>query len=518
MPKIITQKEYKAKLKAKFGVRVESARYDGQLKPIEHTCGHCGQGFKASPALMLHGRTRPYCTPCFIKTRPKQKTGQEKFINSLAKKFDGVTCTEYVSNHKKSKFRCVCGNTWEAKPYELLKSKHGCPDCAAHAQSKAMRYTIKEIKVLLAKRSPDVQVVDKVRTKKGHVYNRELGFKCRRCSHDWTTNLSAALQYNLEEGCPNCAKNKNNKAITLNGRTVGVQGYEPEAIAYLIEVRKIKESQIKVFKQGKIKPVVYVFKGKAHDYWPDIQVGTKLIEVKSIYTLCAGWDRNVAKAKAAIKQGFAFELLLVHNKKIYSLPDDWIKWKSIQAEAFLRKHTLKKMRILSMDPGVTNFAWSVLEVSRPFKVKLVATGMLEETLKDMTGNVKEKADLFLNAVKVLKEEYEIDHTIMERFMSRGMKGLTIELVNVMLGIMLGSWKKKQRNFKLITAAQWKNEWNRRADLKEFYDKVSCTVHQADSIGIGLYGAAYWFDEEPFKDILKFEKSLLRQIKSTDLMK
>ena len=106
---------------------------------------------------------------------------------------------------------------------------------------------------------------------------------------------------------------------------------------------------------------------------------------------------------------------------------------------------------------------------------------------------------------------------MERFMARGMKGTTIELVNIMIGYLSAMWKSRnKRSFKLLTAAQWKNEWNRRSDLKEFYKKASCEVHQVDAIGIGMYGGAFWFDAEPFKDIKLFEKELVKQIEIADV--
>jgi len=97
-------------------------------------------------------------------------------------------------------------------------------------------------------------------------------------------------------------------------------------------------------------------------------------------------------------------------------------------------------------------------------------------------------------------------------MSRGLKGTTIELVNIMIGIIYANLKgEASRKFTVIPAAQWKNAWNRVIDLEGFYAKVSCAVHQADSIGIGLYGAYKWLNQTPYHNLTQLCKSLPRQI-------
>jgi hypothetical protein len=52
---------------------------------------------------------------------------------------------------------------------------------------------------------------------------------------------------------------------------------------------------------------------------------------------------------------------------------------------------------------------------------------------------------------------------------------------------------------LIPASQWKNEFNRHNDLEALYsDAPSCTPHQLDATGIGIYSSYYWFGEKPFQ--------------------
>lgn len=519
--KTITAADYKEKLRKKTKVVQLVGIFKSRDIAVDHRC-KCGTVFKAVPKNLLD-RKFPYCVKCNVKATPKQKTAsEEKFLKALGKKFPDISCSIFRANHTKTEFSCQCGNVWQSKPYELLKLKHGCPRCAQVEQSRAMAYTLKELKALIAKKNGMVELLTTKRSRKGHIIKREVDVRCKKCSTEWSANIGNLLhKVNGKSGCPSCAKRYINgayKTIKLAGKNVKVQGYEPQAIEYLIE-KGISEKRIKVFTEGKVETVPYTYLGKSHEYWPDIRVGKTLYEVKSIRTLLVALARNKAKAKACEQLGFAFKLLLISNKGVaVELPKDWLKWKPEQVEAHLRKHTLKKLRILAMDPGTSNYAWSVLEVERPFKAKLVATGMIQNTLKTLTQNLKESGKAFYDEVQSIKEQFGVDHIILERFQARGMKGTTIELVNVMIGIIMGTWKKSYRSFKLITAAQWKNEWNRNGDLKAFYEKVSCTVHQADSIGIGLYGAAFWFDEKPFETLKKLENQLIRQVKKYDMAK
>ena len=257
--------------------------------------------------------------------------------------------------------------------------------------------------------------------------------------------------------------------------------------------------------------IQYTFQSKQRTYYPTIAYKNLVLDVLTLEELVLNFEKMKSKAKAAIRQKFKHKLML--ESKI--LPLEWLKWKVDDVYKYIRKRSINHLRILAFDPGSNNFAWSVLDVSRPFSVKLLGTGMLKNTVKELTGCVRQQYDDFIFEVSALCIEYEVDHIIAERFMHRpGIKGLTMELVGQMLGILLTKWiewGKEPESMKLITASQWKNEWNRFSDLKAFYDKVGCTVHQVDSIGIGLYGAAYWLDEKPFETISVLESELLEQL-------
>ena len=516
IPTLLPLENYKAKLREKYGnSNMAGTVYMGHTVPVGHTCISCGSTFFASPRQMLTYKTQPVCVKC-VRTTSEAKTSDSglAFTKKLLRKFDGITCLRYASPHRPSDFKCSCGHEWTAKPIEVIKTKYGCPACSLiYAIPRTKRYELKDLVRVMKARCPTLSLIN---TSMGEPKGQGVKVSCTVCSHEWRTEVPKLM--GNEEHCPVCRQIDLwvPSDASLEGRTVFADPHAAKVFKYLTETDHIQASRIRILPEPGIRSVSYMVKGSRKEYWPSMRAGKVLIEIRTLKGLPHYWENLRAAARACVKLGYSLRVLVVHREHTYELPKEYLTWKVEDAEAYVRIKTVKKLRILSMDPGVTNFAWAILEVARPFKVKIIATGMLDNTIKELTSSIKEGTQLFRNEILELREEYSIDHMIMERFMSRGMKGLTIELVNVMIGVMMGMWSSNSRAFKLITAAQWKNEWNRRADLKEFYTKVDCEVHQVDAIGIGLYGAAYWFDQEPFKDIAHVESSLIKQIKKANV--
>lgn len=430
----------------------------------------------------------------------KQKISKEKFKQALKKKFNFIRCLKYTSNHRKSKFKCSeCGNIWESKPYDTLKTKYGCPECARIITALRKKWDINDIRRQFAERRPDLTLLSTARDKGGQLLKVKGS-----CGHTWQAGMGNLLNANM--GCPICYKfssiadSVTAKEFKLGERIVLVKGYEVYALKKLLRTHEAKS--ITVFSEGKIEPVRYEHQGREREYWPDIKIrANRVIEVKSTYTLLRDFEVNKAKIIGCNKAGLRADLLLVLSpeKQIF-LPKEWLSWKSSDMEIFIRRNTIDNLVILSMDPGKVNFAWSVIEARRPFSVKLLATGMIHNTVKDLTKNLREQVITYSRELQEIIEEYQVNSLIMERFLSRGMGGTTIEVVNLMIGAALMTAQRTIKRQKLITAAQWKNAFNRVASLEKFYEGASCNVHQADSIGIGLYGAASWLDEEPFSNV------------------
>lgn len=173
---------------------------------------------------------------------------------------------------------------------------------------------------------------------------------------------------------------------------------------------------------------------------------------------------------------------------------------------------MKELRILAMDPGTANFAVSIMRVryeKGKFQFKCEGTTMLDNQrlLKDMK-TMRASLYQFEEYVQPLFDQ-EYDAFVAERFQARGGKGPTIESVNCMLGRMAGmSAHIPTADF--FTAGVWKNEFNRNADLKEMYEdhkelrrdktKTHVTIHQIDSMLLGLYQACKLLGIKPFSFI------------------
>lgn len=144
------------------------------------------------------------------------------------------------------------------------------------------------------------------------------------------------------------------------------------------------------------------------------------------------------------------------------------------------------IRLLSFDPGSVNMGCSLIEIDRSSKsITILADSVLMHPLHDIKHFSKEK-EAFLQEVNSWIDKGKPDAIIAERFQSRGLKGLTIECVCMMLGLL------SMLNLPVlyITASTWKNRYQKRfnIDLRELYKELQIAPHQLDSALIGCFGA------------------------------
>ena len=144
------------------------------------------------------------------------------------------------------------------------------------------------------------------------------------------------------------------------------------------------------------------------------------------------------------------------------------------------------IRLLSFDPGSVNMGCSLLEINRSTKsISVLADTVLMHPLHDIK-RFRQEQSLFISEVKSWIENGKPDAIIAERFQSRGLKGLTIECVCMMLGLL----SMLDLPVLYITAATWKNRYQKRfkIDLREIYKEIQVAPHQLDSALIGCFGA------------------------------
>ncbi len=160
------------------------------------------------------------------------------------------------------------------------------------------------------------------------------------------------IRHGVEFACQNpeiLAKAQRNshkvKPYLLNGRTVYVQGYEPQAIDYVIS-RGVKPSRITVSSEKGAITSRYAFRGKDKKYIPDFYIKTKnrklmVVEVKCLYTLLKTkrtYKQVVAKSLSFINDSrYNFRLILIDKKGIVTkLPKDWYTYTYKQIQNYLK--------------------------------------------------------------------------------------------------------------------------------------------------------------------------------------
>lgn len=116
-----------------------------------------------------------------------------------------------------------------------------------------------------------------------------------------------------------------------SGRVVDVQGYEPQALSYLLEHGVIEEDMT----FGINIPRLFYLDadGKSHVYYPDVflQSTQTVVEVKSLYTLLKELETNRLKWKAAIANGYIFRLIVFTDKSTFHSDNECTKVDDIDA-------------------------------------------------------------------------------------------------------------------------------------------------------------------------------------------
>lgn len=157
------------------------------------------------------------------------------------------------------------------------------------------------------------------------------------------------------------------------------------------------------------------------------------------------------------------------------------------------------LTVLGMDPGTNNFAVSAVSVGlRKGEFDILTHHMVGSAIKDLKEeDTGERIKRFTNEIKRLKRTHKATFSTAERFMTRGHGGTTIEAISVMLGVVATVFGTEVR---FITAANWKNAFNRWYNLDKMYGEMKpygIPTHQVDAVCIGLYGASLALEEAPF---------------------
>lgn len=176
---------------------------------------------------------------------------------------------------------------------------------------------------------------------------------------------------------------------------------------------------------------------------------------------------------------------------------------------------MKKIIMLSCDPGLRNHSFCVTEYTKRSRKVLIA-GMFDYTInsllkKDLDTQYKQ----YVRQIYKLIKKYNPTHISLERYQNRGFRGgqSIVECVNVMLGIWLNIAKKKKIDITLIPAVTWKNDFQKNyKDLPSIYEEGATyriPPHVIDGCLIGWYVAkqlGYYSYIYLYKDQTKWLKT------------
>lgn len=173
------------------------------------------------------------------------------------------------------------------------------------------------------------------------------------------------------------------------------------------------------------------------------------------------------------------------------------------------------MIVLGCDPGTTNYAWAVLNVrerGNRLVLNIKSAGQLHWTITNLTdkpqkpkkSKIKKKIPIKEQMIPPMEiqmrrfkkdwseqlDKYKPDTFYAERFMTRGLKGATVEAVSMMNGILASLSDDRGMKFAVTTAASWKYHVNTIYDLEELYKKFKGILpnHIIDASFIALYAA------------------------------
>lgn len=253
------------------------------------------------------------------KTLPQYKADLKNTLDGRIK----VVGKMYTNAMTKITHQCTrCKYVWDATPNDILNRKNPCKFCDGnHLTETKVRERLKG--------NSRVTFV-------AHVKGDVVTVRCNGCKHEWDASFSNIT--GNDTGCYKCSRDSSNlypkKIVKIGRRVLTLQGYEEQAVRWLMRNRKIKLSDL-AFTPAEGKPIVsYIFDGRDRKYFPDFYHTTSktVVEVKSKYTmgLNISSSRNVlklvkAKARACIKEGYNFKLMLMDaNGSLIPLPKEWL--------------------------------------------------------------------------------------------------------------------------------------------------------------------------------------------------
>jgi hypothetical protein len=182
-----------------------------------------------------------------------------------------------------------------------------------------------------------------------------------------------------------------------------------------------------------------------------------------------------------------------------------------------RKTDKKELNVLGFDPGRKNFGCFAGKIVNGILIPLESS-MLQNPIQELKGDNLGAIGTYTEEMRSFIACYEPDAIVIERFMSRGLKGKTIELVSLMVGILASLvYEYRLQGFNItiqsVTAASWKNRVNKVFPLVDVYADLKphkVPDHCVDAALMSLYAISegkenpylYLKDDDAYFDLLE----------------
>lgn len=173
--------------------------------------------------------------------------------------------------------------------------------------------------------------------------------------------------------------------------------------------------------------------------------------------------------------------------------------------------------VLAQDPGSRNYAISVIQgavVRGKLKIKIRESFLLQTLVQQLKDPklLNKESNAYKKSLRGLLKAHKPNALVFERFMTRGIKGATIEYVSAMLGLFKGLTPMQVH---AIPAVTWKSQvkkWG--IDLESIYAGTKTTPHQIDATLMGVWLLVKLLQP---KVVQINKRRLLKAIEKTDKM-
>jgi hypothetical protein len=286
---------------------------------FKHTCGNV---FEMHPRALLERRGSCICE--HKKLAKHDKTTLQHWHDSRKTGYKVLACLG-----KQSKLQCSkCNHKFVARKFY---NRH-CPKCNPNPYA-TQRWDPEEYAKFIKQRQPKFKQLTAFVNQ-----HTKIRFKHLDCGTEFETTSSAIARQSFR--CPACSPKtcSSYRKFIRNGIELNVRGKEAIALDWILKHTRYTLEYIRVDSEGCVPRVTYKPKaGHSQSYYPDfyIERANLIVEVKDCNSLGLHnqffyrtseqlWSTNCAKAKAVIKAGYKFKMLLFdRNNKRIKLPEDW---------------------------------------------------------------------------------------------------------------------------------------------------------------------------------------------------